>query len=114
MSRISRHARRDADLARARALGNVLLLAECQAVAEGLHRCFPVRPATLMRQDGVVVSDKAIQVVLQFRQRGIQALAKRHPIELVEQGLVEAFTDAVGLRTLRLRARVFDIFEAPR
>src|SRR5262245_46325925 len=37
--------------------------------------------------------------------------AERNTIEFVECGLVEAFTDAVGLRALGLAARVIDVLD---
>ena len=37
--------------------------------------------------------------------------AERDTVELVEHGLVEAFTDAVGLRALGLGARVIDVLD---
>src|SRR4029077_3697910 len=36
---------------------------------------------------------------------------ERDTVELVEHGLVEAFTDAVGLRALGLGARVIDVLD---
>src|SRR5215469_10749172 len=41
----------------------------------------------------------------------IYLFAERNTIELVERGLVEAFTDAVRLRALGLGARVIDVLD---
>jgi len=39
----------------------------------------------------------------------VKLLAKRHPIEFIEQGLVKPLTDPIGLGTLRLRPRVINM-----
>lgn len=50
----------------------------------------------------VVVLEKHIQVALHRLERVVEALAKDHAIELIEQSLVEPLADPVGLRALRL------------
>ena len=40
----------------------------------------------------------------------VDLFAERDAVELVEQGLVEALADTVGLRAFRLGARVIDVF----
>ena len=59
----------------------------------------------------IVQLQPLIQVGLQLCDRFVQLLPKRHPIELVENGLMKPFTDPIGLGTLRLGARVIDIFQ---
>ena len=54
----------------------------------------------------VVQLQPLIQVGLQLCDRFVQLLPKRHPIELVEDGLMKPFTDPIGLGTVRLGARV--------
>ncbi len=45
----------------------------------------------------IILLEPALQVGLEFLQRAIDLLAERDPIELVQQCLVEALTDPVGL-----------------
>ena len=48
----------------------------------------------------IEVADPQIEIGLQLVDRTIHLFAERDTIELVERGLVEAFTDAVRLRAL--------------
>lgn len=57
----------------------------------------------------VVLLQPGIQVDLQFLQRSIDLLAKRHAVELVQHRLVKPFTDSIGLGMSRLRVRMVDI-----
>jgi hypothetical protein len=50
----------------------------------------------------IVLFDPRVQIGLQLVDRTIYLFAERNTIELVERGLVEAFTDAVRLRALGL------------
>jgi hypothetical protein len=59
----------------------------------------------------IVFRDPCIQVGLQLVDRTVHLFAERHTIEFVEHGLVEPFTDAVGLRALGLGARVIDVLD---
>src|SRR6516165_6798803 len=59
----------------------------------------------------VVFSDPHVHISLQFVDWTIYLFAERNTIELVERGLVEAFTDAVRLRALGLGARVIDVLD---
>src|SRR5262245_43534034 len=59
----------------------------------------------------IVFFDPRVQIGLQFIDCTIYLFAERNTIELVERGLVEAFTDAVGLRALGLGARVIDVLD---
>ena len=54
----------------------------------------------------VLVVDPGVEICLQIRQITIELLAERHLVELLQDGLVEAFTDAVGLRRLYLSLSV--------
>lgn len=49
------------------------------------------------------------QFGLQLFDGFVQLLPKRHPIKLVEDGLVKPFADSVDLRALRLGAGMIDI-----
>ena len=57
----------------------------------------------------VVPGDPGIEVSLQLIDAGVDAFAERHLIELLQDGFVEALTDAVGLRASRLGAAVVDV-----
>ena len=57
----------------------------------------------------IEVADPQIEIGLQLVERTIHLFAERDTIELIEHGLVEALTDAVGLRALGLSARVIDV-----
>jgi hypothetical protein len=50
----------------------------------------------------IEVADPQIEIGLQLVDRTIHLFAERDTVELVEHGLVEALTDAVGLRALGL------------
>src|SRR6516164_1484436 len=43
--------------------------------------------------------------------RDLDLLAERHAVELVEDGLMEPLSDAIGLRALGLGARVVDVLD---
>ena len=53
----------------------------------------------------------AIKIGLQLLDRRVHLLAERHPVQLIERGLMEALTDAVGLRALGLGAGVIDVLD---
>ena len=53
-----------------------------------------------MRARLIILRDPTIEVRLQLGDRPVQGFAERHAIELIEQGLVEALADSIGLRTL--------------
>jgi hypothetical protein len=59
----------------------------------------------------IVFRDPRIQAGLQLVDRTVHLFAERNTIEFVEHGLVESFTDAVGLRALGLGARVIDVLD---
>ena len=59
----------------------------------------------------IEVADPQIEIGLQLVERTIHLFAERDTIELIEHGLVEALTDAVGLRALGLSARVIDVLD---
>src|SRR6266567_3652449 len=80
-------------------------------VKKGLHWRFAKAPASLMWPRLIVFRDPGIQVSLQLVDRTVHLFAERDTIEFVEHGLVEAFTDAVGLRALGLGARVIDVLD---
>src|SRR5262249_32605933 len=78
---------------------------------EGLHWRFAKAPASLMWPLLIEVADPQIEIGLQLVERTIHLFAECDTIELIEHGLVEALTDAVGLRALGLSARVIDVLD---
>ena len=56
----------------------------------------------------IVLADPQIEIGLQLVDRTIHLFSERDTVELVEHGLVEALTDAIGLRALGFGARVID------
>src|SRR5271166_253567 len=64
-----------------------------------------------MRPLLVVAIDPEIEIVLQVRDRGIELLAEGDAVELIEDGLVEALSDAIRLRALRLGPRMVDVLD---
>ena len=59
----------------------------------------------------VVAFDPEIEIVLQLLDRGIKLLAEGDAVELVKDGLVEALSDTIRLRALRLGPRMVDILD---
>jgi hypothetical protein len=55
-----------------------------------------------MRPTFVEGDEPIVEIGLQVRERAIELLAERHPIELVERGLVKALNDVIRLGTLGL------------
>src|SRR5438552_15006341 len=82
---------------------------EWDGVKEGLHWRLAVAPAPLMWSLFVVPGDPGIEVGLQLLDTTVDAFAERHLIEFLQDGFVEALTDAVGLRASRLGAAVVDV-----
>src|SRR5438874_7875257 len=74
-----------------------------------LHWRLAVAPAPLMWSLFVVPGDPGIEVGLQLLDTTVDAFAERHLIEFLQDGFVEALTDAVGLRASRLGAAVVDV-----
>jgi hypothetical protein len=64
-----------------------------------------------MRPLLVVAGEPGIEIGLQLLDHAIDLLAKRHPVERVEHGAMEALADSIGLRALRLGARVVDVLD---
>jgi hypothetical protein len=81
------------------------------AVEEGLHGRLAETPAPLVGSHLIVARHPSVEAGLQLGEALVDALAERRTIERVEQGLVEALADAVGLRALRLGARVVDVLD---
>ena len=87
------------------------LLRDRQTVKERLHRRLAVAPAALMVSLLVVFNQPGIEIGLQLRNRQIYLLAECHAIKLIQDRLVEALADAVGLRASRFRPRVIDVLD---
>jgi hypothetical protein len=76
-----------------------------------LPRGLAIAPAPLMRAFLIVTSQPRIQIALKRVERGIDALSERHPVELIEHRLMEAFADAIGLGALGFGARMVDVLD---
>src|SRR5262245_66311330 len=80
-------------------------------IEERLQWSFPEAPASLMWPRRIVFCNPCVQVGLQLVDRTVHLFAERDTVEFVEHGLVESFTDAVGLRAFGLGARVIDVLD---
>ncbi len=67
------------------------------AVLQGLHGRSPFTDFALVGAFIVVVIDPLVQINLQLLDTFVDLLAECHLIELLQDGLVEPFADAVGL-----------------
>ena len=86
-----------------------LLLCHVDTITEGVHGGLSIAPAPLVGSGFIIFLHPPIQVGLQLLDGTIELLAEGHAVELIQDGLVEALTDAVGLRALGLRPRVVDV-----
>ena len=59
----------------------------------------------------VVFGDPSIKVGLQLVDGVIDLFTERHPIELIQDGAMEALADSIGLRALGLGAAVIDVLD---
>src|SRR5262245_27226889 len=57
----------------------------------------------------IVLDEPGVELGLKLLDPAVELLAERHAVELIEQRLVEALADAIGLRAPRLGACVIDI-----
>jgi hypothetical protein len=64
-----------------------------------------------MRSPIVIFDQPGIEIGLQLVDAAIDLFAERDPIELIQDGAMEALTDAVGLRALGLGAAVIDVLD---
>ena len=64
-----------------------------------------------MRALAIVIVDPLVEIALQRFQILINLLAERNAVELVVNGLVEAFADAVRLWRFRFGLRVIDVVD---
>src|SRR5215831_476610 len=69
------------------------------------------KPAALMRPQMVVLDQPGIEISLQLVDAAVDLLAERDAIELIQYGAMEALTDSIGLRALRLGAAVIDVLD---
>ena len=88
------------------------------AANEGLHGRFAAAPASLVRALLVAAGHPRVEVGLPLRGLGVDPLAERGLVGLVEHGLAEPLDDAAaangfdvsaGLRAARLGAAVVDV-----
>ena len=59
----------------------------------------------------VVFGDPRIKIGLQLVDCAVDLFAERNPIELVQDGAMEALANAIGLRALRLGSAVIDVLD---
>jgi hypothetical protein len=59
----------------------------------------------------LILSQPPLQICLEFFSTSIELLAEHKAIELSQEGLVEAFADAIGLRALPLGAGMVDMLD---
>ena len=62
-----------------------------------------------MRSPLVVVDEAGVEVALQLVDRLVDLLAEGDPVELVQDGAMEALANAISLRALGLGAAVVDV-----
>src|SRR5579875_771843 len=86
------------------------LLCHRQCVNEGLYRGLSKAPATLMRKANHCTR-RARHQDWPAAGRAIQLLPKRHTIELIERGLLQALADAIGSRALGFGAGVVNVLD---
>jgi hypothetical protein len=76
-----------------------------ERVNKGLHWGLTEAPAALMRSPIIVLIQPGIEIGLQLADAAID------PTDLVQDAAMEAFADAVGLRSLGLGTAVIDILD---
>src|ERR1700757_4560547 len=59
----------------------------------------------------IVFDEPDVEIGLQFVDRRIDLLAERNPVELVEDGAMEALANAIGLRAFGLGAAMVDVLD---
>ena len=64
-------------------------------VKESLQRRFAKAPAPLMWPTFIVACDPLIEIILEFRDRGVEFFTERDKKELVQHCLIEALTDPI-------------------
>ena len=69
-------------------------------------------PAALVGALLIVDEHPFIKVGLQDVRRVVELLSERDPVELIQQRLVEALANTVGLRALHLGAGVVDVLDS--
>jgi len=79
-----------------------LLFGQWHAVQERLHWDLSKTVLPTMVSCLVVFLEPSIQIGLEFVKAVIDLLAEGDLVEFLQEGLVEAFADAVGLRASRL------------
>src|SRR5215472_3077741 len=68
-------------------------------------------PAALMGPLLVVFGDPRIKVGLQLVDGAVDLFAECHPVELIQDGAMEALADSIRLRALGLGAAVIDVHD---
>src|SRR5262249_34912752 len=82
------------------------LLCQREGIKRGLDWGLAEAPAALMGSSMIVLDRPRIEIGLQLVETAIDLFAERNPIELVQDGAMKAFADAVGLWALGLRAHI--------
>src|SRR5215469_5216471 len=86
-------------------------LCQRECVKKGVHWGLAETPVALMWSSMIVVDQPGIEIGLQLADAVVDLLAEHDPIELVQDGAMEALADAIGLRALGLCAAVIDILD---
>ena len=77
-----------------------------------MHWGLAKAPAALVGALLIVDEHPFIKVGLQDVRRVVELLSERDPVELIQQRLVEALANTVGLRALHLGAGVVDVLDS--
>ena len=80
-----------------------------EAAQECLHRGLAEAVLPTVRSRLIVFLQPSIQIRLEFVKRVVDLLAEGCLVELLQEGLVEAFADAVGLRTAGFGSGMVDV-----
>lgn len=81
------------------------------SIQQGIHRRSAVAHSALMSSVIVVINQPFVQIFLEFIQVAIELFAERDLIELLQDGLVEAFANPIGLRRHGLGFGLVDVVD---
>lgn len=81
------------------------------SIQQGIHRRSAVAHFALMSSIIVVINQPFVQIFLEFIQVAIELFAERDLIELLQDGLVEAFANPIGLRRHGLGFGLVDVVD---
>ena len=89
----------------------LLLLPDSFAVDHRIERRSATAHLALMRALSIVFVYPFVKILLELREVTVNALSECDFVELIQNGLVEAFNDSVRLRVSYLGPRVLDVIE---